>query len=367
MQAFRIVVLNIVLLAQGANAFLSTPCASKKHNNNHAAANTKNALNAHISEWRDMFFEDAPAKLVAASDGEPVREVCIFPFPPTDVLVQGETKELCLYEERFHKLFEKATTDHAGIVAMGFIAPPNGMLQCMPLCEVENYQTLEGDTGFGKSSILATIRVVGRAMLLDVQDPEEGIMEGYMKGWCTELSDDRTNFSSDSDLMTKYNEVADKCEDLFDSILGLDGDDDDDEEEDDDDDDYLDDFDEEDSGAKSVFRKAFQTAKASDTQGYTISLFDEDDNDDNDSTISSITATGQKKERSIQDLTALSWAYFAKDLWGEAADDDTIDGMLLKFRLSALNTVDLSGRLLLVSEMLVEQQKKLKKKIEKLQ
>lgn len=353
-----------------------------------------------------MFFEDAPAKLVAASDGEPVREVCIFPFPPTDVLVQGETKELCLYEERFHKLFEKATTDHAGIVAMGFIAPPNGMLQCMPLCEVENYQTLEGDTGFGKSSILATIRVVGRAMLLDVQDPEEGIMEGYMKGWCTELSDDRTNFSSDSDLMTKYNEVADKCEDLFDSIvslreniasleekkqkealkksgeglseatlkrmkleaeLGLDGDDDDDEEEDDDDDDYLDDFDEEDSGAKSVFRKAFQTAKASDTQGYTISLFDEDDNDDNDSTISSITATGQKKERSIQDLTALSWAYFAKDLWGEAADDDTIDGMLLKFRLSALNTVDLSGRLLLVSEMLVEQQKKLKKKIEKLQ
>lgn len=46
-------------------------------------------------------FEDVPQKLTAdAADGEPVREICILPFPLTDVLLQGETKELCLYEER---------------------------------------------------------------------------------------------------------------------------------------------------------------------------------------------------------------------------------------------------------------------------
>lgn len=46
-------------------------------------------------------FEDVPQKLAAdAADGEPVREICILPFPLTDVLLQGETKELCLYEER---------------------------------------------------------------------------------------------------------------------------------------------------------------------------------------------------------------------------------------------------------------------------
>jgi hypothetical protein len=30
----------------------------------------------------------------------PLREICILPFPLDDALIQGETKELCLYEER---------------------------------------------------------------------------------------------------------------------------------------------------------------------------------------------------------------------------------------------------------------------------
>ncbi len=30
----------------------------------------------------------------------PLREICILPFPLEDTLIQGETKELCLYEER---------------------------------------------------------------------------------------------------------------------------------------------------------------------------------------------------------------------------------------------------------------------------
>jgi len=316
--------------------------------------------------------------------------LCRFPirFNPTQCLRSQ-------FRLSFHKLFEKATSDHAGIVAMGFIAPPSGMLQGMPLCEIENFRTMEGDTGFGNMSILATIRVVGRATLLDVRSPEGDLLEGYMMGWCQEMSDDSKN-NNDGDLMEVYNELADNCEDLFDSIVSLHeeitsmeekqqkealkesgesevlseatlrrmkleaelGFDDDDDE--DDDDDYLEDFDEDDSSPRNAFRKAVQIAKASDTQGYTIgSTFSDDD----DRTSSSPTKTRTSEQRSVQDLTALSWAYLSKDVWGEDSDEDTA---LLKFRLQALNTVDLSDRFMLVSKMLIEQKKKLNEKLESL-
>ena len=81
------------MLANTAAAFLQGPATN--------LARTTTDLEAHISAWRDLMFEDVPQKLAAdAADGEPVREICILPFPLTDVLLQGETKELCLYEER---------------------------------------------------------------------------------------------------------------------------------------------------------------------------------------------------------------------------------------------------------------------------
>jgi len=339
-------------------------------------------------------FEDAPKELLEDKNDEPVREVCILPFPLIDVLLQGETKELCLYEERFHKLFERANADHAGIVAMGFIAPPSGMLQGMPLCEIENFRTMEGDTGFGNLSILATIRVVGRATLLDVRSPEGDISEGYMTGWCQELTDD-TKSNSDEMFMEIYNELADKCEILFESIvalqetieslqeqkqsealkqsggsgdsevlseatirrmkleaeLGLDDDEDDD---DDDDDDYLDD--DEVTGPRSALQKAIQIAKASDTQGYTTVSSKSD---------SGRSSTRTKTKRSMQDLTALSWAYLSKDVWGEE-DEENDENNLLKYRLQALNTVDLSERFILVSKMLITQKTILIEKRDKL-
>lgn len=294
--------------------------------------------------------------------------------------------------------------DHAGIVAMGFIAPPSGMLQGMPLCDIESFRTMEGDTGFGNMSILATIRVVGRATLLDVQTPEdESILDGYMTGWCQELIDDvsQSGSNSDQDMMEVYNDLADKCDILFESIvflqeqiqtleekqqsealkngggggsgenevlseatlrrmkleaeLGLDDDDDEDE---DDDDDYLDLDDDEVTGPKSALKKAVQIAKASDTQGYTIgspSLSGKS----SDSAWSTTTQT----KRSIQDLTALSWGYLSKDVWGEEEESSM---RLLKYRLQALNTEDLSDRFILVSKMLVEQKKYLMSKLDKL-
>mmetsp|Transcript_12104 Transcript_12104/g.13270 ORF Transcript_12104/g.13270 Transcript_12104/m.13270 type:complete len:255 (+) Transcript_12104:49-813(+) len=63
-------------------------------------------------------------------------------------------------------------------------------------------------------------------------------------------------------------------------------------------------------------------------------------------------ATSKKiKKRSIQDLTALSWAYLSKDVWDE--------GEILKYRLQALNINNLLDRLILVYKMLLEQRGKL--------
>ena len=53
-----------------------------------------------ISEWRDLMFEPPSDIQVENDDEGPIREVCIMPFPLNDALLQGGTKELCLYEER---------------------------------------------------------------------------------------------------------------------------------------------------------------------------------------------------------------------------------------------------------------------------
>jgi Lon protease-like protein len=134
-----------------------------------------------ISEWRDLVF-DYPGtgddrRLGTESTGPP-KEICILPFPFEDVLLQGETKQLRLYEERFLKLFDYCMEHHEGVVAMGLLAE-TGIIQTVPLCEIEAFNRLEG---FG---IFVTIRVVGRAQLDEIlqQTP-------YLKAVCRELNDE---------------------------------------------------------------------------------------------------------------------------------------------------------------------------------
>lgn len=109
-------------------------------------------------------------------DGAP-KEICILPFPYEEVLLQGETKQLRLYEDRFIKLFNHCMEKHSGVVAMGLLAE-SGIIQTVPLCEIEAYNRMEG---FG---IFVTIRVVGRAKLEQItqQDP-------YLAGICREITD----------------------------------------------------------------------------------------------------------------------------------------------------------------------------------
>ncbi len=80
-------------------------------------------------------------------------------------------------DERFIKLFEDAMENHAGVVAMGLLAS-SGVIQSVPLCEIEAYNRMDG---FG---IFVTIRAVGRAALLGLNQEEP-----YMKGVCVEKVD----------------------------------------------------------------------------------------------------------------------------------------------------------------------------------
>jgi hypothetical protein len=133
-----------------------------------------------ISEWRDVSF-DYPGtgndrRLGKETTGPP-KEVCILPFPYDEVLLQGETKQLRLYEDRFIKLFDHCMGRHEGVVGMGLLAD-SGIIQTIPLCEIEAYNRLEG---FG---IFVTIRVVGRAQLDEILQQEP-----YLKAVCRELTD----------------------------------------------------------------------------------------------------------------------------------------------------------------------------------
>ena len=133
-----------------------------------------------ISEWRDTWF-DFPGtgddRRLGKEVDPPPKEICILPFPYTDVLLQGETKQLRLYEDRFLNLFDYCMERTGGVVAMGLLAE-SGIIQTVPLAEIEAYNRMDG---FG---IFVTIRVVGRARLLEITQQEP-----FLKAVCTEIAD----------------------------------------------------------------------------------------------------------------------------------------------------------------------------------
>lgn len=276
-----------------------------------------------IGEWRDTVF-DIPGETrpLGIDDCAVPRQICVLPFPVDDVLLQGETKQLRLYEDRFIKLFDTTMGKHHGVVGMGLIAD-SGIIQTVPLCEVEAYNRMEE---FG---IFVTIRVVGRGTLLELSQQEP-----YLKATCIEVIDkipqnlDLPNMVADnienyymslSDLDTKlekkHSALSNKGEELH-----YDENNDDEEEE-------------EDQDPYGQFNKAFRQAKASDTQGYMVS---------------EISSVGQ---RNAQDLTAVSWSAFCTD------------GVDIMARLQALDCDDLFDRLKMGSYMLREQKAELEAKL----
>jgi hypothetical protein len=106
------------------------------------------------------------------------REICVLPFDYREVLLQGETKQLRLYEDRFVQLFDHAMQKHGGVLAMGLLAE-TGIVQTVPLCEIEAYNRVDG---FG---IFVTIRVVARGRLSKIRQQTP-----YLRAICTEITDD---------------------------------------------------------------------------------------------------------------------------------------------------------------------------------
>lgn len=90
---------GLLFLTPLAQSFQVSNQITSKRNGFHSVQRSYNTRLYDLSEWRDMMF-DAPAGLVEDKESGPFREICILPFPLDDALLQGETKELCLYEER---------------------------------------------------------------------------------------------------------------------------------------------------------------------------------------------------------------------------------------------------------------------------
>jgi hypothetical protein len=174
MKYFPALILSLSV-ALKASAFVST-----EHYNIRSRQRSTSSRVFGISEWRDTFFD-----LPGTSDNRPLgtesgaapKEICILPFPFDEVILQGETKQLRLYEERFIDLFDYSMKHHSGMVSMGLLAE-SGIIQTVPLCEIEAYTRMEG---FG---IFVTIRVVGRAQLVEITQQEP-----FLKSVCRELSD----------------------------------------------------------------------------------------------------------------------------------------------------------------------------------
>jgi len=224
-----------------------------------------------------------------------------------------------------------------------------GIIQTLPLCEVEAFNRMEG---FG---IFVTIRVVGRATLLELMRQEP-----FMEGICLEVTD---TVPASLDLP---NMVASNIENFVLTLSSLEhrlksvmenenANDDLDAIQDDgmrswvkqaeldamriaeeDDAETLSLDDDDGKDMNDQFLEAFLQAKDSDTQGYMISSTDEEP---------------RKDCRDARDLTAMSWAAFC------------IHGVEEPMRLQALDCDNLFDRLKIGSYMLREKKAQLEAKL----
>lgn len=301
-----------------------------------------------ISEWRDLDFQfpgTGDNRRLGREQGGPPKSICILPFPYEEVLLQGETKQLRLYEDRFIKLFDDAMENHEGVVAMGLIAK-SGIIQTVPLCDIEAYNRMDG---FG---IFVTIRVVGRAQVVDVVQETP-----YLKAVCRELTDkfppnlELPNLLADTieDVMVtlsalehKLNQLAEDSDTEKDeemerriNVAKLDdkffADDLEDDNDDDDDDRVLD--------RRRRFQQAYRISMETDTQGY----------------VSGSAGGNSLSRRSPKELAAVSWASYMTEILPE--QDAT-------YRIQAMDETDVFERLKLASYMLREKRDRLQKQLD---
>jgi len=296
-----------------------------------------------MNEWREQTFSVVTENDICSSketnDGTiPPREVCLLPFPHSEILLQGQTKQIRIYEDRFIKLFQKSMRDHGGIIGMGLLISESGILKPIPLCKIESYQQVDG---FG---IFCTLRVVSRATLIRIDQ-----YEPYMKAICVEKID----LPMENEKMDLLNFMASNIENFVVTLSSLENQlrlyDKDNDDSDQDRDFVLYDVDDEadELDREAIYRSAFQDAADTDCQGYMITS--------PSSTFSCINI-GQK-QRSIQDLTAISWAVFCSNNQSQEEDKK------VTIRIQALDSSKLLDRLYMGLFVLREKKKELEDKL----
>mmetsp|Transcript_765 Transcript_765/g.1241 ORF Transcript_765/g.1241 Transcript_765/m.1241 type:complete len:304 (-) Transcript_765:70-981(-) len=248
-----------------------------------------------IAEWQDL---TAPSEVDAMT-----KPVNILPFPSKDILLQGQTRYLQFVEEEHTDLFGHALEENEGIFGMGLLMHDGNVLSTMPLLEIEDYMRGGKDLG-----IFCKVRAVGRATVLEVTD------ESTMSAICTEHYDtddqDVNAYDGEWNLYDDANDLADSIESLIAEMsvietirAGLDDDR---------------------TSRLSRYQQAYETALASDLQGY----------------VSSSSTTGSpssfQQERSWKELAAVSWAAYS------TSDAPEVDA---SFRLNAMNLSSITERL----------------------
>jgi len=295
-----------------------------------------------IHEWRDtMIVPEEEDKILALkiNDGTILpREICVLPFAYDEILLQGETKEIRLYEDRFIKLFQKSINEHGGIIGMALLVNDSSILKPIPICEIESYNQM---SEFG---IFCTLRVISRATIIRFVD-----YEPYITAICVERMDKSMDMGNKKQL-DLLNYLASNIENTVLTLSSLEfqlGDGVKGKEEEGlgksalYDRNYIDDDDEEDEeliDPVSRFRHAFHQAKESDFNGYTT-------------TIQPTTTP----ERSLQDLTAISWAAFC-------CDDPQKDNNMT-YRIQVLDSSRLLDRLYMGIYVLREKKKELEEEL----
>lgn len=206
--ALLFLVATIIALSSSSYGFLSSSTRT------HIIGTSRHRLYG-IQEWRDQAYEEhytLEAYQQANTDQQQQPKipatVPILPFPFTDILMQGQRKQLNLYEKRFHDLFTDAMDNHHGMVGMGLLLG-QGMITTMPLCEIESFTRLgnvdeneyvdKGD-GMGNGSIFVTIRAVSRAKIA-----EDDLMQEtpYFKAKVVEVTDEPVSLEVEDNVGLK--------------------------------------------------------------------------------------------------------------------------------------------------------------------
>ena len=89
----------------------------------------------------------------------------LLPFPISDCLLPGETKQVHLYEARFIQLFADAASSHHDCLGAMYFTPSGNVAAVSTLLEVEEFKKEE----FG---VWAQLKCVGRVKLLEVSETD---------------------------------------------------------------------------------------------------------------------------------------------------------------------------------------------------